>query len=551
MHLRLSGVSYGHADHTLFENVTLELFPGERVSLLGRNGEGKTTLLRILAGLESPHSGTLERLGRVAYLAQREVLPQQTLGEVLWPDALQRAKHTFERATLALENPTPQNLEQYARAEEIWRVQGGYDFETRLDTVLEGLDLSPTLLASQLSGGQTRRALLARLLLEQADFYLLDEPTNHLDLASRKWLENWILESHAAFLMVSHDRAFLDRVTTRTYELERGKLEHYSGNYSAAMAQKAVRLESARIAYQSALDKKRALEVEISREASKGRSAGTFNASRRKDNDKFAANFFAEQASVAHANRAKAMQTRLERLHIPEKPFQRRELTRIPLAEGRRGANDVLTLEHLTLERGGKTILTDVNLWVKRGEKLALLGPNGAGKSTLLEALLGRLEPVSGVICWGPDLQIYTVGQQGQELEHFATVQDALLEAGGHLERQDIFERLAFLGLPRDPLHRVDALSGGERTRLSLARLSVTQAQVMVLDEPTNHLDVEAIEALEKLLLEYEGTVIFASHDARLVQKVASRALWIEGGTLEERQKLEHGFRALERWVSG
>jgi len=435
VHLRLSGVSYGHADHTLFENITLELFPAERVALLGRNGEGKTTLLRLLAGLEISYSGTLERLGSVAYLAQREYLPHQTLGEVLWPDTLERAKHTFERATLALEDPTPQNLEQYAGAEDAWRNAGGYDFETRLNTVLEGLDLAPTLWASQLSGGQTRRALLARLWLEQADFYLLDEPTNHLDLPSRAWLEHWIRNSPAAFLIVSHDRDFLDRVVNRTYELEHGKLEHYSGNYSAAMAEKAVRLESARMAYQSGVDKKKALEVEISQEASKGRSAGQFNIKRVKDGNIMAAKGQAENTSVSHAKRARAMESRLERLDIPEKPFQRRELTRIPLAEGRRGALDVLRLERLTLERGGKTVLTDISLFVRRGEKLALLGPNGTGKSTLLEAILGRLEPVSGVICWGPDLQIYTVGQQSQELERFVTVEDALLEAGGHLER--------------------------------------------------------------------------------------------------------------------
>lgn len=539
MHLRLWSVSYGHADHTLFENITLELFQGERVALLGRNGEGKTSLLRLLAGLETPHSGTLERMGSVAYLAQRECLPYQTLGEVLWPEALERAKHTLEQTTLALEDPTPQNLERYAQAEEVWRTRGGYDFETHLNIVLEGLDLSPTLSADSLSGGQTRRALLARLLLEQADFYLLDEPTNHLDGASRKWLEDWILESRAAFLIVSHDRAFLDRVVNRTYELERGKLEHYSGNYSAAMAEKAVRLESARIAYQSAVDKKKALETEISREASKGRSAGQFNSKRVKDGNIMAAKGQAENASVSHAKRVRAMAARLERLDLPEKPYQRRELTRIPLEESKRGAGDVLTLEHLTLERGGKTILQDVNLFLRRGEKVALLGPNGAGKSTLLEALLGQLEPVSGTLRWGSDLQIYSVGQQGQELEHFGTLEYALLEANETLERQEIYERLAFLGLPKDPLHRVEALSGGERTRLSLARLSVTQAQVMVLDEPTNHLDLEAIEALEGLLLGYEGTVIFASHDSRLVEKVASRALWVEGGKVVERSRVD------------
>ena len=478
-------------------------------------------------------------MGSVAYLAQRECLPYQTLGEVLWPEALERAKHTLEQTTLALEDPTPQNLERYAQAEEVWRTRGGYDFETHLNIVLEGLDLSPTLSADSLSGGQTRRALLARLLLEQADFYLLDEPTNHLDGASRKWLEDWILESRAAFLIVSHDRAFLDRVVNRTYELERGKLEHYSGNYSAAMAEKAVRLESARIAYQSAVDKKKALETEISREASKGRSAGQFNSKRVKDGNIMAAKGQAENASVSHAKRARAMAARLERLDLPEKPYQRRELTRIPLEESKRGAGDVLTLEHLTLERGGKTILQDVNLFLRRGEKVALLGPNGAGKSTLLEALLGQLEPVSGTLRWGSDLQIYSVGQQGQELEHFGTLEYALLEANETLERQEIYERLAFLGLPKDPLHRVEALSGGERTRLSLARLSVTQAQVMVLDEPTNHLDLEAIEALEGLLLGYEGTVIFASHDSRLVEKVASRALWVEGGKVVERSRVD------------
>ena len=469
MHLRLSGVSYGHADHTLFENVSLELFPGERVALLGHNGGGKTTLLRILAGLETPHSGALERLCSVTYLAQREYLPHQTLGEVLWPDTLERAKHTFERTTLALEDPTPQNLEQYAGAEEVWRIQGGYDFETCLNSVLEGLDLSPN------PGGlptvrRTDPAGAAGEIIARAG-RLLSARRTHQPFRPR-------FQKVARGLDSREPRSVFDGVARLGLS---GRGGHPNLRTRAG--------------------KTRALQRQLQRgDDGKSRVA------------RVCQDCLSERDGQEKS--ARAMESHLERLDIPEKPFQRRELTRIPLAEGWRGASDVLKLEHLTLERSGKTILTDLNLWVKRGEKLALLGPNGTGKSTLLELLLGRLELKSGSICWGPDLQIYTVGQQGQELEHFATVQDALLEAGGHLKRQHIFERLAFLGLPKDPLHRVDALSGGERTRLSLARPSVTQAQVMVLDEPTNHLDVEAIEVLENLLLKYEGTVIFASHDA-------------------------------------
>ncbi len=534
MHLRLRGIARRFGDAKLFEDINVDLGSAERVALLGRNGSGKTTLLKIIAGLEVADAGEVTRTGRIAYLAQRGELTPGSLRDAVLPEAHRILKVNLEVASRALEEPSDANLAAYSAAEEAYRVAGGYEIETRAEEILAGLELTGTLSSHALSGGQERRALLARLLIEPADLYLLDEPTNHLDTDSLLWLEGWIKASSAAFLIVSHDRAFLDATVTRCVELERGKLDDYSGNYTAAMAEKQTLLEAAKIAFQAHTRKVRQLEEQAQLAAQ--RAGAEMNRGKVRDGDKFAATFFHERGAQKASNRSKALEKRIEQMGELEKPFEDRFLTRIHLDDMPRGPSEVATLDSITVARGERVILQDVTLHLRRGEHVALVGPNGGGKSTLLRAILGQLPLTRGTVRLGIGLSVYWAGQHGEELDAYATLEEALLAANDTLETREVYALLASLGLPKDPKRTVSSLSGGQRTRLSLARLSVTRAQLLVLDEPTNNLDLDAINALERLLLAYTGTVLFASHDRRLVERVATRQWRVaDSVVLEER----------------
>ena len=534
MGLRLHGVAKRYAEQLVFEDVDLELHAGERVSLLGRNGSGKTTLMRLLAGLEPADAGHVERLGRVAYLAQRGELQAGSLREAVLPESHRVLKLELEAASQALEQPSPANLERFAHAEEAFRVAGGYDLETRAEEVLAGLGLDGERSSARLSGGQSRRALLARLLIEPSDFYLLDEPTNHLDLESIAWLERWMLEHPAGFLVVSHDRAFLDATVTRCYELERHHIREYPGNYSQAMAWKQTEREAAQVAFENHTRKVKALEAEAQKASQ--RAGARMDRSRARDNDKFAATFFLERGAQKASARAKALEKRIEQMGEVEKPFDDRFMTRIKLAPIPHGPNEVLTLEDVRLERDGRMVLERVNLHVRRGDRVALLGPNGGGKSTLIAGIRGHVPLANGSIRRGVGLNVYWAGQNTEELDEYQTLEDALLAANPDLETREVYALLAGLGLPKEPSRVISSLSGGQRTRLSLARLSITRAHLLILDEPTNNLDVDAIEALERMILAYTGTVIFASHDRRLIERIATRTLEVRDGEVQEPQ---------------
>lgn len=530
--LRANGVARVFGDRTIFDDVNIEIRPGERLALIGENGSGKSTLLRVLAGVDAPDMGTVTREGRLALLTQQVDLRDEVVLEAVTPHELRRARAAFEQAAGELNQGSEAVLNAFAEAEERYRTLGGYDFESRASAALSGLGLDAAARTDQLSGGQRRRVMLARLLLSPAEVYLLDEPTNHLDLDGAKWLESWIQASGAAFVLASHDRAFLDAVTTETAELERGKLTLYPGNYSAAMRLKEILWEAQERDYEAYKRKKTALEEEQRRQASKG--AVEENRKRARDNDKFRSTFKAERGQQIFSARAKAMQKRIDRLDAQavSKPFQDRRMVKLDLPPVPPGAAEVLTVRNLSVKRGEKDVLDSVNLHVQRGDRIALTGPNGGGKSTLITALLGQL-PVQGEVKWGAGLTLYVTGQHGEELAKLDTVGDALLDANPALTPHQLWEVAAQVQLP-GPTSPLSSLSGGQRTRLSLARLSVTRAQVLVLDEPTNHLDIRMIEALEALLLGFPGTLLLASHDRRLVERLATRVWAVGNGQVTE-----------------
>ncbi|GAA5532088.1 ABC-F family ATP-binding cassette domain-containing protein [Deinococcus aluminii] len=530
--LRLNGVARVYGDRTVFEDVDLEVGAGERLALIGENGSGKSTLLRLLAGLEAPDAGTVTRAGRVALLTQDADTGTGTVLDAVTPEELRAAQRAFNGASARLAEGSDEALTAFAEAEESYRLAGGYDFEVRAAGVLHGLGLDPQAQAARLSGGQTRRVMLARLLLSPADLYLLDEPTNHLDADGAAWLEGWIRASEAAFVLASHDRAFLDAAAGRTAELERGRLTVYPGAYTAAMEVKTTLREAQAREYEAYRRKREALDEERRRQASKG--AVEENRRRARDNDKFLSSHKAGRAQQIHSARARAMQKQIERLdeQAAEKPFQDRRTVRLDLPATPPGPAEVLTARDLTVTRGGQAVLSGIRLDVRRGDRIALTGPNGGGKSTLLAALLGTL-PHTGEVRWGQGLRLYAAGQHGEELAGLGTVGEALLDANPALTPHQLHEVAAQVQLP-GPGFPLAGLSGGQRTRLSLARLSVTRAQVLVLDEPTNHLDIRAIEALEGLLLTFPGTVLLASHDRALVGRVATRVWEVGGGRVGE-----------------
>ncbi len=533
MSLVLRAACKRFADILIFDDVTLEVHAGDRVALLGRNGSGKTTLLKVLAGLEFLDAGSCSVTGRVAYLAQRDSLEAGLLRDVVLPDALKVLRAKLELAQAALEQPTPENLERYALLEEEFRVAGGYDLEVRAEEILAGLGLDGSRSSLALSGGQERRALLARLLIQPADFYLLDEPTNHLDLESLAWLEHWILAQDAGFIIVSHDRAFLDVTVQRCYELERQKVTAYFGNFTEAMALKKALRENQLEAFVAHQRKVKQLYLE--QQAAIAQASRSENKHRMGNRDATTASHLMNRASHKQGRRALALEKRIEHMGELEKPFEDSFLTKIQLGQVPVGASEVLKLEDLTVQRGENLILEKLNLFVRRGERVALIGTNGSGKSSLIKTVLGQLEPASGNVILGQNVSVYWAAQNTEELNQYGTLEDALLSANANLQTKEVYALLASLGLPKEPSRAITTLSGGQRTRLTLARLSVTRASLLILDEPTNNLDTDAIVALEKLLLGYTGTVLFASHDRRLLEVVATRRI-----LLQDKQLLEN-----------
>ncbi len=518
--LQAHTVALTYGDHLIFDNISLTLNPGERLGLIGENGSGKTSLLRILAGELAPTAGEVRHTGRIAYLTQQAGELTGSVLDAVQPSPLRQAAQRYALATAGLEAGTPEALSEFAEVEEAYRLAGGYDFVVQAETILTALGLEPEAQADALSGGQTRRLLLASLLLAPADIYLLDEPTNHLDAGGLAWLEGWIWASPAAFVLVSHDRTFLNTVTTHTAELERGTLTIYSASYSEAMQLREVQRAAQERDYQAYRRKRAALDEERGALKSMGRSADKFSHRRAGNVPLLQAKNKAQNVSNKLAGRARALERRLERMdtEVVAKPFADHRHLTLDLPPIPAGPSDVLRVQNLTVQRGEKLVLGGLNLHVRRGEKVALVGENGAGKSTLLAALRGQL-PYGGEVIWGP-VTLYASEQQGEELSGFGTLAGALLDANELLTPHQLYEITAQLFLPA-PSTSISHLSGGQRTRLSLARLSVTRAQVLLLDEPTNHLDPQMVDVLEEVLRGYTGTVLLATHERRLIERVA------------------------------
>lgn len=521
--LYTEGLKKFYSAERVLDGVTFELYAGERAGLVGPNGAGKTTLLRIIAGLEIPDGGECRISGgiRLGYLEQHADFPP---GITVWEEAQKALQHLIElqheaEKTAALLAEVRQPDERARLAARFDRLQqelhrlNAYHLDHKIEEVLEGLGLGPDFFdrpACELSGGEQNRLLLAKLLLSEPDLMLLDEPSNHLDIEATQWLEEFLATHRAAMIIVSHDRYFLDKVTNRTLELFRGKIENYPGNFSAYRRQKEERLLVARRTYERQLEEIAKAEEFIRR------------------------HHYGQKASQAQDRRKK-----LERIELIDPP---REITAPPIhfPPAERSGDVVLRVENLG-KRFDRILFSGLSFEILRGQRWGIVGPNGCGKSTLLKCLLGQIQPDEGSVERGHNVVVGYFDQHLECLNPNLPAVDALLS--GPLIDSDLIEQkrrdlLAKFGISGDrALTLVKHLSGGERCRVALARLTAARANLLVLDEPTNHLDLWARDALENALRNFEGTVIFVSHDRYFINQVADHLLVFE----RERVRVIHG----------
>ncbi|HEY2937579.1 MAG TPA: ABC-F family ATP-binding cassette domain-containing protein [Gaiellaceae bacterium] len=511
--LSVRRVSKSYGPRSVLHDVSLVVPPRARIGLIGANGIGKSTLLRILAGLERPDEGEVTAPGLVGYLPQE---PEAQPGETVWGYLGRRTGIAAAEAALTAREATlPEGIEAHADALDRFLALGGDDLEVRARAVCAGLGLDVALdrPVETLSGGQRARAALAAILLARFDVFLLDEPTNDLDFAGLDRLERFAADTKAALVIVSHDRAFMARTTDELLELEAetGRPRHYAGGYAEYERLRALAREREHAAWERYVDERRHFESLLGERRTQARALGgslgkaTGGADRR--------------GTKALAGKVRQAERRLERLEDPGKPWHPWEL-KLELAPARRSGQVVLRLEGAVVERG-RFRLGPLDLELHFRGRLAIVGPNGSGKTTLVDALLGQLPLTAGSRRVGPGVEF---GVIDQERRRFAGAAPLLLEfrSAVGLPEETARTLLAKFGLGSDDVVRAGAsLSPGERTRAELALVSARGANCLVLDEPTNHLDLEAIEQLEQALANFDGTLVVVSHDRRFLEGIA------------------------------
>jgi ATPase subunit of ABC transporter with duplicated ATPase domains len=516
-----------HGAATILAGVSVTVAPGDVLGVVGPNGAGKSTLLRLLAGLDRPDRGNVRlTAGTAGYLPQE---PDRAPGERLHDYLARRtgvadADARVEAAAHDLASDASGAAGRYAHAFEAWLALGGADLEPRAETVLRDLGLDPELLDLEtvaLSGGQAARASLAAILLSRFDVLLLDEPTNDLDFDGLARLERFVAERPGGAVIVSHDRAFLQRTVTRVLELD--EIAHtaseYGGGWTGYLELRATAARHAEDRYETYAAERGRLADRARRQRQWSESGvRRAKASAATDPDKIGRSKRAER-SEKQAAKVRATEKAIERLETVEKPWRRWEL-QLRFGGGERSGDVTVRLDRATLRRGS-FVLGPLDLELAWGERVALVGPNGSGKTTLVDGLVGRLPLAAGTRWIGPGVRIGALDQTRLGFDGDAALLDAFV-AQSELPQQDARSLLAKFGLERDAVaRRAHSLSPGERTRASLALLMASGANWLVLDEPTNHLDLPAIEQLETALNAYDGTLLLVTHDRHLLEAVA------------------------------
>ncbi len=495
-------LAFGHV--ALLDHAGFSLETAERIGLIGRNGAGKSSLLKILGGLAKPDDGTLQvQQGvRIAYVAQEPALdPEATIFKAA-SEGLQHVIAIRDQYLSGAEGLDLDALQSVIEAYDAW------NWEQRVEETLQRLHLDPDARVGTLSGGTKKRVALAQALVARPDVLLLDEPTNHLDLDSIEWLEDLLLDFPGSVVTITHDRAFLDRVATRIVELDRGQLRSYPGNFAQYLVQK---------------------EEQLAQEAVIAAKADKLLAQEE---------IWIRKGVEARRTRSQSRITRLE--HLRARREARRDVVgsvKMDVATGSQNGYQgkiVAELSGVSKAFGDKTIVRNFSATILRGDKVGLIGPNGAGKTTLLKLILGELQPDAGTIRQGANLQVAYFDQMRHAINLDATLEDFIspgsewIEIGG--QRKHVKSYLSdFLFSPARAHSPVRSLSGGERNRLLLARLFARPANVLVLDEPTNDLDIDTLDLLEELLESYDGTVFLVSHDRTFLDNVVTSTIAFEG----------------------
>lgn len=509
MLFRLSEVKKSYGGNEILKGVTFQVNAGEKVGLVGRNGAGKTTVFRMITGAESADSGDVISINglRLGLLDQHVDFGA---GETVHTAALSAFKeiHDIEAEMRSLEkrmetDHSPEVLDRYADLQIRFEHADGFSYAARAESILLGLGFNREMWSADtgtLSGGQKNRLGMARLLLSSADVLLLDEPTNHLDVDAVEWLEQFLTELDKAYVVISHDRYFLDRTTNRIIEIERGQAVTYKGNYSDFLEERELRREQQRREYenqQSLINKTE--------------------------------EFIRRNLEGQKTKQAKSRRNMLQRMERIEAVASEKSGGNFGLKKVERTGNNVLTTEDLAVGYPTRTLATGLNLSLHRGEALGIIGANGTGKTTFLKTVLGELRELDGRLVWGTKTNIGYYAQNLEELHPGNEVIQELRRVAPMADNGTLRGFLAkFLFFGEDVFKPVSALSGGEKGRLSLAKLIYSEKNVLVLDEPTNHLDIPSRESLENALDEYTGTVIVVSHDRYFLDKIATQMLSFE-----------------------
>ncbi|MEW5979183.1 MAG: ABC-F family ATP-binding cassette domain-containing protein [Acidobacteriota bacterium] len=512
MLIGLKDVAKSFGSVSVLVEASLQLNTGEKVGLVGRNGSGKTTLFRLIAGDTEPDAGLISRhpglrIGWMQQLAPLEgecSLLDEALSVFASIRSMEEELERLESEIASQKDHAQSLLDRYSQLRTRWEAEQGYSCRARAESVLFGLgfdqhDLQKS--ATKLSGGELSRLGLAKLLLSDPNLLLLDEPTNHLDVAAIAWLENYLRNWSHAFIVISHDRYFLDGTTSRILEVSDGKVEAYPGNYSSFARER----EKRRIARQKAFEEQQAL-VEKTQD------------------------FIRRNLAGQKTKQAQSRRKMLEKLVPLERAPSCLPTSRFGFRTDAHSGAVVLRTDGLEVGYPKRTLAANLTLTVCRGDKLAIIGPNGSGKTSLLRTLLGRLAPLSGEVELGQKVSIAFFDQQLTELGSGTTVIEEMRSIAPLETDQVLRGYLArFLFVGDEVFQPVKSLSGGERSRLALAKLVFSNANTLVLDEPTNHLDIPSCEALEAALQQFPGTLLFVSHDRYFVNRVATRILDLDG----------------------
>ena len=517
--LQANKIERSFAGEVLFDNISLQVDERDRIALVGKNGAGKSTLLKILVGEEEPTSGEINKKRdlSLSYLAQdsRFESSNTIYDEMIHVfDDLRKTEKTLRQMELEMGEKTGADLEKlmqdYDRLSEEFRQAGGFTYEADIRAILNGFKFDESMWQmkiEELSGGQNTRLALAKMLLEKPNLLVLDEPTNHLDIETIAWLENYLVNYSGALLIVSHDRYFLDKVATITLDLTKHSLDRYVGNYSSFVEQKEQKLLTEAKNYEKQQKEIAALEDFVNRNL----------------------------VRASTTKRAQSRRKQLEKMERLDKPEAGTKSAHMTFHSDKTSGNVVLTVEEAAVGYDDQILSEPINLDIRKMNAVAIVGPNGIGKSTLIKSIVGQIPFIKGEARFGANVEVGYYDQTQSKLTPHNSVLDELWNDFKLTPEVEIRNRLgAFLFSGDDVKKTVGMLSGGERARLLLAKLSMENNNFLILDEPTNHLDIDSKEVLENALIDFDGTLLFVSHDRYFINRVATQVLELseEGSTL-------------------